>query len=113
MSWIIKLYESKRGEKFVEEFIKSREPQVIAKISHHIDLLEQHGPFLGMLHVKKLISDLYELRIRGKHEIRIIYTFKNKNIYLLHAFKKQTQKTPHKEIEISLERTNKIKIALD
>lgn len=109
MSWIIKLYESNRGEKFVEEFIKSSEPHTISKISHHVELLEKHGPFLGMPHSKKLTSDLYELRIRGKQEIRITYTFKNKNIYLLHAFKKQTQKTPRKEIEISSKRMMEIK----
>lgn len=109
MLWIIKLYESKRGEKFVEEFIKSREPQTISKISHQIDLLERYGHLLGMPHSKKLTSDLYELRIRGKQEIRITYTFKNKNIYLLHAFKKQTQKTPRKEIDTSLKRINEIK----
>ncbi len=109
MPWIIKLFESKRDEKPVEEFIKSCEPQTISKISHHIDLLEKYGPFLGMPHSKRLNSDLYELRIRGKQEIRITYIFKNKNIYLLHAFKKQTQKTPRKEIDISLKRISEIK----
>ena len=104
MPWSIKLYESKRGEKPVEAFIKSCEPQTIAKITHHIDLLEQHGPFLGMPHSKRLAPNLYELRIRGKQEIRIIYVFVSKNIHLIHAFKKQTQKTPHQEIQTALKR---------
>lgn len=104
MLWKIKVYESKRGEKPVEEFIKSCESQTIAKIAHHIDLLEKHGAFLGMPHSKKLTAKLYELRIRGTQEIRIIYAFIKSNIYLLHAFKKQTQKISRKELNLSLGR---------
>lgn len=108
MLWKIKVYESKRGEKPVEEFIKSCESQTIAKITHHIDLLEKHGAFLGMPHSKKLSSELYELRIRGTQEIRIIYTFIKSDIYFLHAFKKQTQKTPRKELHLAFKRLGEL-----
>lgn len=104
MSWNILLFETQRGEKPVEEFIISKSPQTKAKVAHLINLLEIHGNILGMPHSKQLIKGLYELRIRGNEEIRILYCFKNKNIYLLHGFKKQTQKTPNKEIEIALNR---------
>ncbi len=110
MAWVVKLYQSIRGEKPIEKFIKSCESPTVAKILHHLNLLEKHGPILGMPHTKKLSSNLYELRIRGKQEIRIIYTFVGKNIYLLHIFKKQTQKTPSKEITISLNRIQELKI---
>lgn len=116
MPWSINLYETVRGEKPVEEFTKSCEPQTIAKITHHVDLLEKHGPLLGMPHSKRLSSDLYELRIRGKQEIRIVYAFVRKTIFLLHAFKKQGQKTPRKEINTALKRflnLPKVKSPLD
>ncbi len=89
MAWDIIVFESNRGEKFVEEFIKSLSPSTIAKVSHGIDLLEKHGRFVGMPHVKKLNKDLFELRVRGKEEVRIIYAFVKNKIYLLHAFKKK------------------------
>ena len=104
MAWDIFLFESKRGDKYVEVFIEDQESSTIAKIIHTIDLLEQYGPNLSMPHSKKLTSELYELRIRGKVEIRIIYTFYKRKIYLLHAFNKKSQKTPRKEINLSLER---------
>ena len=104
MTWNIFLFETGRGEKPVEEFIKSLIPTTIAKITHTIDLLEQYGSLLNMPHSKKLTNNLYELRIRGREEIRILYTFQRRNIYLLHAFKKQSQKTPPKEIHIALKR---------
>ncbi len=59
---------------------------------------------LGMPHAKMLGHGLYELRIRGKEELRIFYFFKQKTIYLLHAFKKQTQKTPQKELDLAMQR---------
>lgn len=108
MAWKIRFYESSRGEKPVEELIKSLEPPTIAKVAHHIDLLEKHGPFLGMPHSRKLTREIYELRVRGRQEIRITYVFVNKNIYLLHAFKKQKQKAPRREIEASLKRFHEV-----
>lgn len=109
MSWNVIAFESTRVEKYVEEFIKSLDSSTIAKVSSEVDLLKIHGPFLGMPHSKKITSDLYELRIRGKQEVRIIYAFLEKDIYLLHAFKKKTQKTPQKEMITALKRFKSLK----
>lgn len=104
MTWNIVVFESERGEKPVEEFVKAQQLQTQSKITHLTDLLEEYGPMLGMPHVKKITHQLYELRIRGKEEIRIFFAFKDTNIYLLHGFKKKTQKIPQKEIEIASKR---------
>src|SRR3989344_3765539 len=104
MPWIILEYETVRGERPAAEFIKKQQPQAIAKITHLIDLLEIHGRLLGMPHSKRLEPNLYELRVRGKEEIRIIYGFVGKTIYLLSGFKKQKQKTPKKEIDTARQR---------
>lgn len=94
-------YEANRGEKPVQEFIKKLSPATFAKILRMLELLEQYGTFLCMPHCKKITKDIYELRIRGKEEIRIFYFIKKRNIYLLHAFKKKSQNTPVKEIEVA------------
>ena len=105
MDWQIKTFESNRGEKIVDEFIKSQKPQVKAKITHSVRLLRVYGNRLGLPHSKAIGNGLYELRIRGRDEIRIIYCFTSrKTIYLLHGFKKQTQKLPTKELKIALQR---------
>src|SRR3989338_5183403 len=102
-SWNIIFFETARGEKYVQEFIRSLDASTISKVTHHIDLLEKHGPFLSMPYAKKLTTVLYELLIREKQESRIIYSFIGKDTYLLHGFKKKTQRTPQKEIEISIQ----------
>lgn len=106
--WEIILYETSRGVKPIESFILYQNAATQAKIARQIDLLEKHGYLLGMPHSKKLQSDLYELRIRGQNELRIIYSFKKYSIYLLHIFKKQSQKTPKKELETALKRLKEV-----
>lgn len=106
MAWKVYFFQTPRGEKIVKEFIKSLESKAVGKISQILDLLKAHGPFLGMPYSRKLTKEISELRIRGKEEVRILYTFSKNNIYLLHAFKKKTQKTLKKEIKIAEERRN-------
>lgn len=86
----------------VEKFIGSLEESVAAKVLRTIDLLEMFGNKLGPPHSKKIESRLFELRVRGRQEVRIFYTFHNEEIILLHGFLKKSQRIPRKEIEIAL-----------
>lgn len=90
----------------LEDFIAGLEKPTIAKILRTIDLLEQLGGNLGMPHSKKIGRDLFESRVRGKQEVRIIYTFYKKTIVLLHAFVKKTQRIPRQSILLAKKRLN-------
>lgn len=104
MNWNIITFETARGESPVNEFIKKQNPAARSKIIHKIRLLKQYGHKLGMPHARILGQELYELRIRGKEELRIFYCFEKQTIHLLHAFKKQTQDTPQKELNLASNR---------
>ncbi len=104
INWTVLTLETSGGEKPVDEFIKKQRPQAIAKIVHNVKLLEEHGNMLGLPHSKALGLGLFELRIRGKEEIRILYCFRQNKICLLDAFKKQTQKIPQKELNLARQR---------
>jgi phage-related protein len=108
VTWKILLFETSRGEKPVERFINSLNSNTTAKVIHSTDLLEKHGNLLRMPHSKRLVKGLYELRVKGKEEIRIMYTYRSRNIYLLHAFKKKSQKTPKREMATALKRIDMI-----
>jgi len=73
-----------------------------------VGVLSQKGYEVRMPYSKQLDNNLYELRIRGKREIRIFYCFKVNKIVLLHGFVKKTQKTPDKEINTATSRLNTI-----
>ena len=108
MTWNVVYFESPRGKRFVKEFIGRQNAVVKAKYAGMVDFLEEYGPFLSGKYTKKLRKDLYELRITGKEQVRVLYTVRKRNIVLLHAFKKKTRRTPLKEIKTALLRLDKI-----
>ena len=95
-------------ENDVEKFIATLEKQTIAKVLRTVDLLERFGHRLGPPHSKKVTSDLFELRIRGRQEVRIFYTFQKGGIILLHAFVKKTPKMPLRELRRAIEKLGRI-----
>src|SRR3972149_11878493 len=101
-------FETSRGTCPAKEFILSQEKSTVLKITKTIEYLEKGGPFLRPPHAKKILHNLYELRIQGKEAIRIFYAKIAGEYYLLHAFKKKARKTPRKEIETALDRLNEL-----
>lgn len=108
MTWEINYYKTQRGRYPAREFIFEQSESIRARINHSITLLNISGPFLKPPYMKKISNKLYELRIVGKEQIRIFYTIYQNKYYLLHGFKKKTQKTPKKEIETALDRMRNI-----
>lgn len=82
-----------------------------AKIFRDIELLRTFGFSLGMPYVRKIAGtdELWELRIQyGSNDYRIFYFHYVKGLFiLLHAFKKKTDKTPVRDIEMALSRIKK------
>lgn len=91
-------------DKKTEHFITSLEKQTIAKVLRMIDLLEKFGNQLDMPHSKPLKNGLFELRIRGAQEVRIIYTFHRGTALLLHGFVKKSQRISEKELRTAFEK---------
>lgn len=104
MTWNINYFKTTRDTQPVRDFIEQQDKITRAKIDHSIMLLHVSGPFLKPPYMKKIANKLYELRIVGKEQIRIFYTIYQNEYYLLHAFKKKSQKTPSKEIQTALDR---------
>ncbi|RJP46098.1 MAG: type II toxin-antitoxin system RelE/ParE family toxin [Armatimonadetes bacterium] len=108
MAWKVSFFQTARGDFPVREFIEEQDKAVRTKIGLSIRLLINNGPYLKPPYIKKLQSKLYELRISGKIEIRIFYTIANNEYYLLHVFKKKSQKTPSKEAKVALDRMREL-----
>jgi len=88
-------------DKSIEKFIQSLDDNTIAKVLRVIDLLERFHHDLGMPHTKKVCAGIFELRVRGKQEIRLMYAFHASKIVLLHGFVKKSQKIPQKELKLA------------
>ncbi|MEE3497342.1 MAG: type II toxin-antitoxin system RelE/ParE family toxin [Butyrivibrio sp.] len=67
------------------------------KLVAYLDILEEMGTRVGAPITKHLDGDIWELRPLSN---RILYAYYKDNTFLLlHHFKKQSQKTPPREIE--------------
>ncbi len=109
MAWKILMYETPSGQAVVEQFILSMQKSTKGKFIRQLDLLEEFGPHLNMPHARPMGDGLYELRVRGKQEVHILYVFaKESNIYLLHSFQKKSQTTPKKELDLARNRKAEI-----
>lgn len=75
-----------------------------SKTKAAIEFLEQFGPLVRPPLSKKIKKNLFELRIKGLNSYRIFYTKIKSIYYLVHIFKKKTQKIPSKEIKTALDR---------
>ena len=96
----------------VEKVLRNESRELRQDLQDILEKLEI-GLNLGMPHVKSLSSifpGLCEIRIKDRNgQFRVIYFLKrDEAIYLVHAFRKKTQKLPNKEIQTILKRIKEI-----
>ncbi len=108
----IKYYVTRSGRSPVEEFVADLESRARQDFVDAIALLER-GQTLGPPISKPLPGiqrGLHELRLRDRAGIaRIIYYLKKRDaIFLLHAFRKKTQKIPEREKKVILKRLKEV-----
>lgn len=96
----IQFYETAFEQSPVKDYILDASEDDRADIVHVIDMLEELGfELLGTKYMKKLRGDIFELRIKGERLHRILLFFQSADGFvLLHAFTKQTPKTPSNDI---------------
>ncbi len=104
--WKVVYYISASGDNPVSKFLDTLDKQTQTKLLRIVANIEEYGLLSVIPHIKKLTgTPLWEIRILGKHNARIIYVVPtHKSVLLLHGFMKKTDKTPSKEINIALER---------
>ena len=88
----------------VKQFVQDLTMPTSAKVFRMLELLERFGHTLGMPHSRSIGGRLFELRVRGTQEVRLIYTFKHGMAVVLHGFFKKANKIPHKEIDLAYQK---------
>ncbi|MBI2337662.1 type II toxin-antitoxin system RelE/ParE family toxin [Candidatus Daviesbacteria bacterium] len=103
--WKVIYYVSSSNTNPVKEFLDANLKAKV-KALRIFSNIEEYGLVSVIPHIKKLTgTSLWEIRILGEDSARIVYvTQKEKQVLLLHAFVKKTNKTPAKEIDIALAR---------
>lgn len=105
MDWRVVYFREASGRSPIETFIDdlATEDQIEAMVG--IDMLRSHGISLGRPWVAPLGKGLWELRIRSRRQLRILYFLHTeKTFVLLHGFVKKTREVPQSEIQIAAQR---------
>jgi phage-related protein len=104
--WQIHFYEDHRGKSPALDFINNLSPKDRAKVNNVLRLLEEFGSNLGMPHARRIEGRLWELR---PGDNRLFYClFMDQKFVILHGFRKQSMKTPEKEIATAMRRMKEI-----
>lgn len=100
-----------QGKNPVSEFLDTLSGNQQSKILRILHNIEEYGLSSVIPHIKKLSdTPLWEIRILGHDNIRVIYVVPDRlKVLVLHGFIKKKQKTPPKEIKIALNRLKSIK----
>ncbi len=94
------IFVDKNAENELREFGE----EVQLEFEAYFKILELDGK-LDLPHAKKVTKDLFEIRIKLKGEYRGFYAYIGKlDIVILRFFRKKTQKTPIKELELAQRR---------
>ena len=95
-------YTRPNGRNEFEEFYNSLPTKDRNKLRATIDMIEKAGiqPAIQLEWVKKLNSEIYEIRSKISSNIQraLYFHIKNNQYIITHGFTKKTQKTPIKEI---------------
>ena len=71
----------------------------------------QFGWPVGMPLARKLAADLWEIRSSlGSRIARVLFTFYQGRLVLLHGFVKKTHKTPKQELVLAKRRLNRLRV---
>lgn len=109
--WSIVYYKSRSNKSPVFDFIQSFDIKTRARIIDTLDILKEFGININLPYSKKLTGiDLWEIRILGKNNLRILYVaIANKSFLLLHGFRKKKNRTDRYEIDTALKRLKEYK----
>lgn len=91
-------------DKHAEKELRELGEEVQLEFEAYLKILGLEGK-LDFPHAKKISGDLFEIRIKLEGEYRGFYAYIGKlDIVVLHFFRKKSQKTPIKNLELAQRR---------
>ena len=102
----VELYTTPEGKSPVEKILKTCTPSQETKILRQLQYIQEFGLTPAIPNLKKIKeTPLWELRILGKDNIRILCAqIRKEVIVVFHIFVKKKMKTPKREIILAMKR---------
>lgn len=97
-------FKTEQGKQPVRDWLKELPREDRKTIGDDLKTAQFGWP-LGMPLIRKLDTDLWEIRSRLNNRIaRVIFTVENDKMVLLHGFIKKSQKTPPNDLKVAKQR---------
>lgn len=102
-------YRTQSGSEPVREWLRTLSPDDSRSIGIDLKTVE-YGWAVGMPVCRPLREGLWEVRsdLSGGSTARVLFCFKDGDMYLLHGFIKKTERTPPAEIELARRRQQEV-----
>ena len=105
MDWRVVYFREASGRSPIETFVDGLAMEEKVETMVGVDMLRTHGILLGRPWAAPLGKGLWELRIRTRRQLRILYFLHTeKTFVLLHGFVKKSRAVPQAEIQTALRR---------
>ena len=106
----IHFYQTANGRKIVEDFIQALPNKDRGKVLAIFKSIELYGFQALQLQFRQIESKLWEIKIRASDgSYRFFYVaLSREEIVIVHAYKKQSQKAPTREIETAKKRIKEV-----
>lgn len=103
--WDIRFFKKDNGRIPAKEFIdKLNKREELPYVEHMIDMLSEYGNKLDRPHADLLRDKIHELIISTRYgEIRLLYFFDDKKIYITHGLFKKSKRTSDTQINKAIE----------
>ncbi len=108
---VVRFFRSSQGNEPVRDWLRSLSAVDRKSVGEEIRTVQLGWP-IGMPVVRKLDTELWEVRVRVKDGIaRVLFTIEAKEAILLHGFIKKSQKIPSDDLHTAIGRLKQLHAA--
>ena len=104
--WGLEFFAGGNGHSSVAEFIREVPAPGRAQTARYLQLLQRSGPQLGMPYTRHVQGKVWELR-PGRYRL-LYFAGASRRFIVLHVFRKNSNRTPQKEIDQALRRLDNL-----
>ncbi len=94
----------------VRDFLEEIDPNSRSRVNRFMQMLKESGHLIKMPYSKNILPNIFELRVGGTQNIRVISCYYNSSAVIFHVFMKKTEQISLSEINTIKTKYNNLQI---
>jgi phage-related protein len=105
-TWTVLKYKTASGRRLITKYVNELVSDDQYRAQRQFERLAKYGIQWGPPHVKHVQDNIYRLKLQTNHGHHrfLFFLFRSRYFVILHAFRKQTNAIPQKDIDIAIRR---------